>query len=305
MRQETKFSFATRIKDRIFPLNIIREPLQNVTCMHCHEFTELVVVYAGEGLHAMGNGKPMKLVRGNVFVIPQGVYHRYLDEKLSLVNVIFEPDLLPLPLLDVYAMPYFNMIFKGKSDLLPKIFKITENELEEVLPLIEKLELELGKHLPGHQFMATALFMQIVMCLARMIGGQVENSSSPLIDISRVIEYFHRHFTEAISIRKLAQDMGMSMSSLLRHFKQITGVPPKEYVIRLRINHACELLNFTNYNIKEIVAECGFNDSNYFSRGFRKITGVSPTEFKKKQDAVFSHRQESKKQSSICLPVGK
>jgi AraC-like DNA-binding protein len=50
--------------------------------------------------------------------------------------------------------------------------------------------------------------------LARTIGGKVENASSPHIGISRTIEYLHKHFTEKVSIEKLAKNTGMSMSSL-------------------------------------------------------------------------------------------
>jgi AraC-like DNA-binding protein len=276
---KTTFSFETRIRNRDFPLNVRRMAPQNATHLHCHEFTELVIVYDGKGFHATGENKPVELSRGSIIVIPKGVYHQYLDENLSLLNIIFENDLLPLPLLDVYSMPYFNMIFKGNPEN-PEIFKITEEELKEVLPLTEKLGIELAEHLPGCQFAATALFMQIVIYLARIIGGKVENTRSSHIGISKTIEYIHKHFTEKISIEKLADKAGMSMSSLLRHFKRINGSSPKEYLINLRVNYACELLDTTRLSIDEIAFNAGFNDSNYFSREFRKVTGITPSKYK-------------------------
>jgi len=279
MTLKTTFDFATRIRDRDFPLRIVRKAPQDATDMHCHEFTELVIVYDGKGLHTIEGKPPAELVRGNVFVISKGVYHQYLDEGISLLNVIFETDLLPLPLLDVYAMPYFNMIFKGRTEN-PEIFKITNDELAEVLALAGKLEIELDEHQPGCQFMATGLFMQIIMYLARTIGGKVENTRSPHIGISRTIEYLHKHFTEKVSIEKLAENTGLSMSSLLRHFKRINGSSPKEYLIELRINYACELLDTTRLSIDEIAFNAGFNDSNYFSREFRKATGVTPSKYR-------------------------
>jgi len=273
------YDFATKIRNRDFPLRIIRMTRQNATELHCHEFTELVIVYDGKGLHAIEDNPPAELVRGNVFIIPKGVYHQYLDENISLVNIIFETDLLPLPLLDVYAMPYFNMIFKGRTEK-PEIFKLNDDELEEILALAGKLEIELEEHQPGCQFAATALFMQIMIYLARTIGGKVENIRSPHIGISRTIEYLHKHFTEKVSIEKLAENAGLSMSSLLRHFKRINGSSPKEYLIELRINYACELLDTTRLSIDEIAFSAGFNDSNYFSREFRKATGETPSKYR-------------------------
>ncbi len=279
MAIKTTFSFETRIRNRDFPLKIVRMVPQNATAMHCHEFTELVIVYDGKGLHAVGDNAPAELIKGNVFVIPKGVYHQYMQEGMSLLNIIFETDLLPLPLLDVHAVPYFNMIFKGRAEN-HEIFKITDDELEEVLSMTGKLEIELGVHRPGCQFAATALFMQIVIYLARAIGGKVENTRSPYIGISRTIEYLHKHFTEKVSVEKLASAAGMSMSSLLRHFKQINGSSPKEYLIGLRINYACELLDNTQFSIGEIAFKSGFNDSNYFSREFRKKTSTTPSKFR-------------------------
>lgn len=276
MVSRATFSFDTRIRNRDFPLNIKRMSPQNVTMVHRHEFTELIIIYDGKGQHITGENKPVELCGGNVLIIPKGVYHQYLDENLSLLNIIFENDLLPLPLLDIYSIPYFNMVFKGN----PEIFRITEDELKEVLSLAEKLEIELAEKKPGCQFAATALFMQIVIFLARAIAGKVELAYSPHIGISRTIEYMHKHFTKKISIEELAENTGMSMSSLLRHFKRINGTSPKEYLLLLRINYACELLDTTNMSIDEIAFKAGFNDSNYFSREFRKITDRTPSKYR-------------------------
>ncbi len=273
------FNFESNIRSRDFPLRIRRMAPQNASHLHCHEFTELVIIYDGKGLHAIGDNPPAELSRGNVFVIPKGVYHQYLQEGVSLVNILFDTDLLPLPLLDVYAMPYFNMIFKGRAEN-PEIFKLTGEELEEVLTLTGKLEIELGEHQSGCQFMATALFMQIIMYLARSVGGKVENTRSPHIGISRTIEYMHKHFTEKVSIEKLAETAGMSTRSLLRHFKRINGASPKEYLIELRINYACELLDNHRLSIDEIAFNSGFSDSSHFSKELKKMTGVTPSKYR-------------------------
>ncbi len=279
MALKRTYSFDRDIKSRDFPLRVVRMDRQNATDMHCHEFTELVIIYDGKGLHAIGDNPPAELVRGNIFIIPKGVYHLYLQEGLSLLNIIFEPDLLPLPLLDVYAMPYFNMIFKGKAGT-PEIFKLSDGELEEALDLTGKLEVELADRRPGCQFTATALFMLIMIHMARAVGGKVENTRSPHIGISRTIKYMHKHFTERISVEKLAENAGLSMSSLLRHFKRINGSSPKEYLIELRINYACELLDSTRLSVDEIAFNSGFSDSSHFSKELKKMTGVTPSKYR-------------------------
>jgi len=282
MGSKRTFDFQTRIQDRDFPLKIVRMAPQDATGMHCHEFTELVIIYEGKGLHSIGDDPPAELTRGNIFVIPKGVYHEYIQEDINLLNIIFDADLLPLPLLDVYSMPCFNMIFKGRTES-HEIFNIPDFELEKVLSLAGELEIELNEHKPGFQFMATGLFMQIIMFLARAIADSVENILTPHIGISRTIEYMHIHFKEKISIEKLADASGMSTRSLRRHFKRVNGYSPKEYLIKLRINCACELLGATMMSIDEIAFNTGFNDSNYFSKEFRKITGTTPSKYRSAQ----------------------
>ncbi len=276
---KTTFSFDSRINNRDFPLRVHRMLSQGETSLHCHEFTELVIVHGGKGPHCVGEDQPRELVRGNVFIIPKGAYHKYHAGDLSLVNILFETDLLPMPLLDIHAIPYFNMIFKGSLEA-PEILIITDDELQEVLSLVEKLDAEITERSPGCQFAATALFMQLVIYLARKIGARKVNTSSKSVSISQVIEHIHRHFKEKISIPELASRAGMSMSSLLRHFKRINGSSPKEYILGLRVNYACELLGHTSSNISQIAFQAGFVDSNYFSREFRRMTGKTPSEYR-------------------------
>jgi AraC-like DNA-binding protein len=73
----------------------------------------------------------------------------------------------------------------------------------------------------------------------------------------------------------------MSKSNLLAVFKEATGHSPIEYLIRLRLHNAAEMLASTSLSISEIAAECGFADSNYLTRQFRKIYNISPREFRK------------------------
>lgn len=76
----------------------------------------------------------------------------------------------------------------------------------------------------------------------------------------------------------------MSTSNFRHNFAEITGTPPGEYLVHLRLRKAMVLLKFP-YAIAEIAALCGFSDSNYFSRIVRKRTGYSPREI---QNMYFS-----------------
>ena len=70
----------------------------------------------------------------------------------------------------------------------------------------------------------------------------------------------------------------MSVSSLQRAFNKYLRVSPKQYLIRLRMNHALNLLTMNELSVKEIAFACGFTDEKYFSRAFKKRYGYPPTQ---------------------------
>ena len=83
-------------------------------------------------------------------------------------------------------------------------------------------------------------------------------------------------------IKEFSEACGVSESYFKRLFKEQFGVPPKKYVVQLRINHACELLRTERYSVTQIATICGFSDIYFFSRQFKEYMGVSPTVFVKK-----------------------
>ena len=73
----------------------------------------------------------------------------------------------------------------------------------------------------------------------------------------------------------------MAPASFVRHFHAATGMTPLEYIIKLRLDEAAALLQDPNLSIAEAALQSGFNDSNYFSRLFRKKNNISPRGYRK------------------------
>ena len=78
----------------------------------------------------------------------------------------------------------------------------------------------------------------------------------------------------------------MSESTLMRTFQRVMKRSPVDHVIRVRISRACQLLQRPETRITEVAFQCGFNDSNYFSRQFRKVTGLTPRQFRSRGRAA-------------------
>ena len=101
--------------------------------------------------------------------------------------------------------------------------------------------------------------------------------------IKPAVDLIHERFlSEELSIPALASACHMGESYFQRLFKEKYGVPPKKYIIQLKINHACELLRLERYSISTVAEMSGFSDVYFFSRQFKSYMGISPTRFVEK-----------------------
>jgi transcriptional regulator GlxA family with amidase domain len=98
------------------------------------------------------------------------------------------------------------------------------------------------------------------------------------IEIS--ISYMIQHFNKPMQVAKLAALVNISPSHYFALFKRQTGCAPIDYFIRLRMERARRLLDTTSLNVKEIASELGYEDPFYFSRVFKSVNRVSPSEYR-------------------------
>ncbi len=84
-----------------------------------------------------------------------------------------------------------------------------------------------------------------------------------------------------ISNSLLAEIAGMSVNAYARLFKEQTTYPPRKYLIRMRVEKACNLLHHSEHSIDQIASSCGFTDRYYFTRVFSKTMKASPGEYRK------------------------
>ena len=110
-------------------------------------------------------------------------------------------------------------------------------------------------------------------------SARVSNSQiSEDIDVATL--YFNEHYNEEINIEEYAQTHNMSTSWFIRNFKQYTGFTPLQYILSVRIYNAEALLKSNMYNITEVASIVGYDNPLYFSRTFKKLKGISPSEYR-------------------------
>ena len=123
---------------------------------------------------------------------------------------------------------------------------------------------------------------QIFIMLKRYFANTLETHNTHIVEeIDKATIYFNEHYSEDISIDEYAQNNHFSVSWFIRHFKQCTGSTPMQYILSKRIYNAEILLHDSTYNVTEIAEIVGYDNPLYFSRIFKKVKGLSPSEYRK------------------------
>lgn len=273
-----------------FPISIERREPQEEFGTHSHEFAELVIVTGGKGLHVTGNDS-WELSAGDVFVISGSREHEYRDLRdLRLVNILYQPNQLKMRLMDLVSVPGYHALFtlephRRSRQPTKSRLHLTSNELTRIIGWVDRLEAELKAREPGFGFMATAVFMQIIGRLSRAYGRSPSPDNRALLRVGEALSHLEQHIQQDVDLEELARIAHMSRRSFLRVFQSATGTSPLAWLIGQRIQRACGLLRHTDKRVTEIAFEVGFNDSNYFTRQFRKTTGMSPREYRLRQSS--------------------
>jgi AraC-like DNA-binding protein len=216
----------------------------------------------------------------------KGCFSIYKNEKLRQEYVTsgdiiyFEPgDRLSIKTED--GIEYYTIHFNVDNiDKLGKIdsnndfmnMKVVKNQL--FLKLFMDLWNVWSSKLYGYQWKARVYLMQIIDMLLEEIRAL--NPSKQLI-VDELIKYMVENKKNELNFEDLSHTMKVSQAYLIRVFKSVTGVTPIRYFNNLKMDEAKAMLLFTNMMVKDIAEELGFKDEFYFSRLFKKLTGIAPT----------------------------
>jgi transcriptional regulator GlxA family with amidase domain len=98
--------------------------------------------------------------------------------------------------------------------------------------------------------------------------------------VKRVIELMEDDPSRNFTLGKMAESVNLSAPYFCYLFRSITGVPPAKYLKSLRMQQAATLLTTTFLSVKEIVSRVGFTDESHFVRDFKRLYGLTPSEYR-------------------------
>lgn len=152
-------------------------------------------------------------------------------------------------------------------------------EIEEKLASINSA---FGNGLPQAVEMAGQLYLLLSVFVRHAADTQKEDAGTEEANnVRHAIEYIASRYSYNISVEEIAAYAGVSRSTLFRHFVKEIHISPKEYLDRFRIHRAVHLLESTNLPIASVAASVGYENALYFSKVFKRIMHVSPSEYRK------------------------
>jgi AraC-like DNA-binding protein len=168
------------------------------------------------------------------------------------------------------------------------------SQKNEIIMLLNRIMRERDSSEPGSEFLNYLLVLELFVLISRALKMEWENSiknKSPklkeLIEIS--VRYINNNFERGISLGDMAKFVFLSPSYFARAFKDETGVSPINYLLKVRVERAKELLLQTDLKISDIALSVGFSNQQRFNEIFKKYTHQTPLRYKKQAVSNSGH----------------
>lgn len=249
-----------------FPIIFHKDSNHNWDVAHWHENLELIFVTEGEFEVHLDN-RVYHIRKGDILVINSSVIHKFLMDSGDTV--------------------YYCLIV-GKEFCEQFGFFVDENYIHEkvdapeLFDFAEKIHSLMAEKSEYYEAEVMSQVLNILLSLFRKhIDNHAEYKKNKSIDMVKAgIKYIGKHFNEPMGMSDVAEAIGYSKYHFSRCFKEITGSTVNEHINRVRINAAITLLE-KGMSVTEAAAECGFSDISYFTKIFKRYTGMLPSRIEK------------------------
>jgi AraC-like DNA-binding protein len=275
-----------KMPDQTFLVDIFERKYQGpgpIFNQHWHEHLQFIYFTAGKALISC-NARSFQVTAGDLVVINGNELHYGENHSPVLVCYMIRIDFsfLLSNQVDSCQTKYITPLIQNQIS-----FKNLVRNDRDILHCVKKMITEYSSHDIGYELAIKASAYELMVLLLRGYLDRVysEKELEALIRnikrFQRVLDFLDNHYREPINIDQLAGMANLSKYHFCRMFKQLVGKSAGDYIHQLRINNALTLLQESELNITEIALASGFNDTNYFSRLFKKYQKVSPSQFRK------------------------
>jgi AraC-like DNA-binding protein len=182
--------------------------------------------------------------------------------------------------MNCFVVNFTLKVLNGGDAILPFPLVSKIGTHDEIIHLFKELAFTWLERQPCYVLKCRAIFLLIILRLFELNQNIISTDIS-IRDyrVEKILHYILSHFDKTISVKKMADTVGLDPIYFGSLFKRQTGLTLRDYLIHVRVRNAENLLRSGKFKVKEIAVRCGYNDVLYFYKQFKKITGITPSEF--------------------------
>lgn len=235
-----------------------------------------ILIYCIDGRGWVQLKDRVDVQRGQFLVIPASMAHKYGSDENNPWSIFWLH-------FKGTAAPHFAQLLSKEWTQFVTAIHFSDERIRLFDTLYSRLESGYGSENLGYISMCLWHFLSS-FCYADLFQAPFNKEEKDAIDLS--IEFMQQNLHRALSLQEMASEAHISPSHYSALFKKKTGYPPLEYFNHIKVQKACQYLQFTNLQVKEIAYKLGVNDPFYFSRFFSNIMGLSPLEYRNRKRPV-------------------
>lgn len=290
MNQLLRLARADYFPSDLMPVAVADRAPQSSFPPHVHEFSELVIVWRGNGLHVM-NERPWVITCGDLFYLRPEDCHSYESvNDLVLDNIIYCPERFTLEMSWQQFIPPDDQ----------HSWRLTTRGLALARGVIQQLNQESRKSDRLSCQLTEALFLQLILILQRhryITDCAWQLPEGEQMDL--LMSAIQGQLAAPFDLSAFCEQHQLSERALKHLFRQQTGMTPGHYVRQLQLCRAKYLLRSSDCLIGEVAARCGFDDSNYFSVVFTRESGMTPSAFRQQFVHAGSRRNATRHEGEV------
>lgn len=271
----------------------LRKDVTDRACgLHAHDFIEFAYVVSGTGYHIVG-GERDNIKKGDFFIFNVNVPHAYTVEgsmPIVMINCIFHPSAVDSTFADCkdfvdVAYHYLFHSFYAEDD--PKNYiKLTGRRSRMIGAILEDMLGEYEAKEDGYkQVLHSELTHLLILAFRLYRESARQKRNVPVLRklvVDSSIRYMQSEYAAPISCELLAERSYVSTSYFNKIFKEETGKSASKTLMEIRLEKACDLLTCTNLPASQIGLNVGYSDTKHFYAIFKRQTGMTPGEYRKK-----------------------
>lgn len=277
--------------ESFFPFHIQQNIHENIFPTHSHaDFCELAIVIGGSAMHIVDD-ECFPIKKGDVFFIGKNMSHGFSEAvNFRICNIMFRQEFFFDERSDICDSPIFRSFFFGNNGLQSKL-TLPPEDFIRVCDMLRKLQDEYSSDASGKETLLRSYFMILTVMLSRLYASKESGKNRSAENITAAAEFIERNFAEKLTLDSIAAVTHYSSRHFVRIFTETYHQTPQEYILSLRLKRARSLLEEGELSIEETAQQSGFGDGNYFCRVFKKQTGVTPGEYRRRAQ----HKNSKKK----------